>query len=148
MSETTDRNGKLLGAEELEKIRTTVDEILTIASTDSWVGWCDALLSHVEAQQEQREELLGTIEFLWQIIDDIDTADDWAKDNDRAYRQAVCKLQYKRWQTGITTDGQELDLSNLQQPTPQTSDTTETESEMLDGSTTDDGCGSAPKGDL
>jgi len=50
------------------------------------------------------------IEFLWQIIDDIDTASDWAKSNDVAYRKAVEKIQKRRWETGITTDGYTLTI--------------------------------------
>ena len=53
------------------------------------------------------------IEYLWQIIDDIDTASDMAKSNDVAYRNIVEKLQKKRWNTGITTDGYKLDLTKM-----------------------------------
>lgn len=45
---------------------------------------------------------------LWNIIDDIDTADDIAKDNDDFYRRRVHHLQQKRWGLGIVTDGYEL----------------------------------------
>jgi basic membrane lipoprotein Med (substrate-binding protein (PBP1-ABC) superfamily) len=48
------------------------------------------------------------IEYLWQIIDDIDTLSDIAKENDVVYRNMVEKLQKKRWNTGITTDGYKL----------------------------------------
>jgi hypothetical protein len=48
------------------------------------------------------------VEKLWNIIDDIDTADDIAKGNDEAYREIVRRLQAKRWETGITTDGYTL----------------------------------------
>ena len=56
------------------------------------------------------------IEYLWQIIDDIDTASDIAKSNDVAYRNMVEKLQKKRWNIGITTDGYELDLTKMKVP--------------------------------
>jgi len=49
-----------------------------------------------------------TIEFLWQIIDDIDTASDIAKGDNVLYRGQVERLQQKRWETGITTDGYTL----------------------------------------
>ena len=53
------------------------------------------------------------IEYLWMIIDDIDTASDMAKYNDVAYRKMVEKLQNKRWKTGITSDGYALDMSKM-----------------------------------
>ena len=45
------------------------------------------------------------IEHLWMIIDDIDTASDMAKSDDKLYRSIVERLQKLRWETGITTDG-------------------------------------------
>lgn len=54
-----------------------------------------------------------TIEFLWSLLDNIDTADDMAKDNDKAYREIVQNLQKRRWETGIKTDGYQLDLSAI-----------------------------------
>lgn len=56
------------------------------------------------------------IEYLWQIIDDIDTASDLAKGNDVAYRKMVDKLQKKRWKTGITTNGYKLDFTKMKAP--------------------------------
>ena len=56
------------------------------------------------------------IEYLWQIIDDIDTASDIAKSNDAVYRNMVEKLQKKRWNTNITTDGYKLDLTKMKAP--------------------------------
>ncbi len=56
------------------------------------------------------------IEYLWQIIDDIDTTSDIAKSNDVAYRDMVEKLQKKRWDTGITTDGYKLDFTKMKLP--------------------------------
>ena len=52
-----------------------------------------------------------TIEYLWKIIDDIDTTSDMVKKDDEAYRRIVEKLQKKRWKTGITSDG--YVLSNI-----------------------------------
>lgn len=62
---------------------------------------------------------IDVIKYLWQIIDDIDTASDIAKGNNVAYRGMVERLQKKRWNTGITTDGYELDLSKMKVPTNQ-----------------------------
>lgn len=44
-------------------------------------------------------------QFLWSLLDDIDTASDIAKSDDKAYRQIVERLQHRRFEVG-TTDGQ------------------------------------------
>lgn len=43
-------------------------------------------------------------QFLWGLLDDIDTASDRAKSDDRAYRQIVERLQRRRFEVG-KTDG-------------------------------------------
>ena len=53
------------------------------------------------------------IKYLWKIIDDIDTTGDIAKFDDKFYRKRVEKLQKKRWNTDITSDGYTLDLSKM-----------------------------------
>ena len=54
------------------------------------------------------EMALDALETLWDILDDIDTASDIAKENDAWYRKRVEALQKKRWDTMITTDGYKL----------------------------------------
>ena len=54
------------------------------------------------------EMALDALETLWDILDDIDTASDMAKENDAWYRKRVEALQKKRWDTMITTDGYKL----------------------------------------
>ena len=54
------------------------------------------------------EMALEAMETLWDILDDIDTASDMAKENDAWYRTRVEALQKKRWDTTITTDGYKL----------------------------------------
>ena len=54
------------------------------------------------------EMALEGLETLWDILDDIDTASDMAKENDAWYRKRVEALQKKRWDTMITTDGYKL----------------------------------------
>jgi len=44
---------------------------------------------------------------LWQLLDNIDTADDWAKSNGTAYRAAVRKYAHKRFKI-FTSDGYSL----------------------------------------
>ena len=44
------------------------------------------------------------MEFLWKLLDDIDTMDDAAKNDDAAYRRAVGQIQNRRWEVG-TSDG-------------------------------------------
>jgi hypothetical protein len=73
----------------------------------------DALDCNVEEYITIPDEVKPLVEFLWQIIDDIDTYGDWAKDNDKAYRAAVEKRQKDRWNTGITTDGLGLNFENI-----------------------------------
>lgn len=58
----------------------------------------------------------AVIDYLWQIIDDIDTASDIAKSDNGLYRKIVEGLQKKRWRTGITTDGYTLDMTNIKVP--------------------------------
>jgi hypothetical protein len=59
------------------------------------------------------EELEHAVQFLWDLIDDIDTASDIAKSDDVWYRKRVECLQGRRWTTGITTDGYDLDTTKL-----------------------------------
>ena len=54
------------------------------------------------------EMALEALETLWDILDDIDTASDMAKENNAWYRKRVEALQKKRWDTMITTDGYKL----------------------------------------
>jgi hypothetical protein len=54
------------------------------------------------------EMALEALETLWDILDDIDTASDMAKENNAWYRKRVEALQKKRWDTTITTDGYKL----------------------------------------
>lgn len=72
------------------------------------------LISAIE-QWHEKEKMkeITVIKFLWDIIDDIDTCSDMAKHDDKSYRQMVEKLQKKRWETGITTDGYKLDLTKM-----------------------------------
>jgi hypothetical protein len=42
--------------------------------------------------------------FLWSLLDDIDTVSDMAKADDRTYREAVERIQRRRFEVG-TTDG-------------------------------------------
>jgi hypothetical protein len=43
-------------------------------------------------------------QFLWLLLDDIDTASDIAKGNDKAYRELVERIQRRRFEVG-STDG-------------------------------------------
>jgi hypothetical protein len=56
---------------------------------------------------EDVELLCNLVEKLWDIIDDIDTASDMAKDNDRWYRNRVEFLQRQRFDY-VMSDGYEL----------------------------------------
>ena len=66
-----------------------------------------------ESKQPKRITREEAIEFLWMIIDDIDSYSDLAKDNDKLYRTLVEERQGDRWGLPITTDGYNLDISAL-----------------------------------
>jgi hypothetical protein len=55
------------------------------------------------------------IEVLWDLLDEVDTAGDLAKGDDKLFRGLAEKAQAKRWATGITVDkdGQDINLENL-----------------------------------
>lgn len=67
----------------------------------------------LDEQQARIEQLEGAVRYLFQLIDDIDTASDIAKHDDKLYRALVETIQAKRWSTGITTDGYTLNLEAL-----------------------------------
>lgn len=48
-------------------------------------------------------------QFLWKLLDDIDTASDIAKGDNEAYRSMVEKIQRRRFEVG-TTDGQTVTI--------------------------------------
>jgi hypothetical protein len=50
------------------------------------------------------------IQFLFELLDDIDSQSDACKENDKAYRRRVEQLQKERFRCGITTDGYDLYL--------------------------------------
>ena len=58
-------------------------------------------------------------EFLWDLLDDIDTADDLAKGNDALYRNLVRKAHQRRFEVG-TTDGYWLFLDSDDAAVPST----------------------------
>ena len=73
----------------------------------------NALCDAYEDIAKQRDELLAAVEYLWNIIDDIDTYGDVAKSNDRLFRKLVERRQSDRWKTGITTDGYTLNYDAI-----------------------------------
>ncbi len=54
------------------------------------------------------------IEFLWGILDDIDTYSDMFKNDNATYRKFVEAKQKQRWDSEIKCDGYKLDLSMLE----------------------------------
>ena len=54
---------------------------------------------------EDVEFLRKAVAFLWGVLDDIDSLNDMAKNDDKLYRQASALFQSYRWRTGIVTDG-------------------------------------------
>ncbi len=63
---------------------------------------------------ESRAKDVGVLwEFLWGLLDDIDTAGDIFKDDNVGYRKYVEAKQKRRWESGVTSDGY-----TLTQPAP------------------------------
>ncbi len=59
------------------------------------------------AEETDVERLRDDVDFLWSLLDDIDTASDMAKDNDKWYRARVEAVQGKRHQR-VASDGYKL----------------------------------------
>lgn len=51
-------------------------------------------------------------EFLWDLLDDIDTVSDAAKSDDVGYRRAVTRIQARRHEVGESHDGQTITWKN------------------------------------
>lgn len=51
-------------------------------------------------------------EFLWDLLDDIDTVSDAAKSDDAGYRRAVTRIQSRRHEVGESLDGQTITWKN------------------------------------
>jgi len=66
----------------------------------------------ITLEQNKNTELRGIIEFLWQLLDSIDTYSDMAKDDDGMFRRLVEAAQKRRWETGITSDGYKIDIDS------------------------------------
>jgi hypothetical protein len=58
------------------------------------------------------EWLRNSVEILWQLLDNIDTADDVAKDNDKGYRRIARHNMAKRFAV-LTSDGYDLFLPSV-----------------------------------
>lgn len=52
-----------------------------------------------------RDEIAGVASYLYQLLDDIDTADDAARDNDAQYRTRVRKIQARKAAVVVSCDG-------------------------------------------
>ncbi len=64
-------------------------------------GWYTFATLHEPSGERDVDELLArasAAEFLFQLLDDIDTVDDAAKRNDGAYRQQVRRMQKRRFE--------------------------------------------------
>ena len=66
-----------------------------------------AELGNKLAEETDTDRLRADVEFLWSLLDDIDTASDMAKCNDKWYRARVEAIQGKRHQR-VTSDGYSL----------------------------------------
>lgn len=53
------------------------------------------------------------IKYLWKLLDDIDTTSDAVRGDNAAYRERVEKIQRKRFDSGVTTNGYNLDITGM-----------------------------------
>ena len=60
-------------------------------------GITDKLLHDLDAAASERDALKADAYALWMLLDDIDTADDMAKNSDAIYRSLCQQYQKKRW---------------------------------------------------
>ena len=93
---TLERFAALVAAAERERI---------IAKNAPEIERCNAHIKALEdAVAAEREKSLR----LWMLLDDIDTADDIAKGNDKLYRMLCQQSQQKRWEV---LSGEEIDAA-------------------------------------
>lgn len=57
------------------------------------------------SQSQQTEKGEAIAQYLYQLLDDIDTAGDIAKENDKAYREIVERIQSKKSKVVESCDG-------------------------------------------
>lgn len=71
-------------------------------------GLTTLMLSHfggMQSQAQQTEKGEAIAKYLYQLLDDIDTAGDIAKENDKAYRAIVERIQSKKSKVVESCDG-------------------------------------------
>lgn len=67
-----------------------------------------------QRSEYNEKKLVKCIKDLWDIIDDIDTYSDLAKNDDKLFRHLVERRQRDRFNTGITTDGYTLNMKVME----------------------------------
>ena len=68
----------------------------------------ERLRTELQTERVAHERTREDREFLWKLLDDIDTAADMAKSDDIAYRRLVDKIQQRRHEVGHSPDGHKL----------------------------------------
>jgi hypothetical protein len=104
-SQHAGRGERLEGA--LREAREVLQAILRGEEDSPLVSWdvvtgIDAALSPGEVPEEKNMEEIA--QFLWSLLDGIDTLDDACGGNDAAFREQVRKVQQRRFEVG-STDG-------------------------------------------
>ena len=93
LTEAADRVAKAEErAEKAEKLAKDKAWEANISSRELW------------AERTRAEKAEATVQFLWGLLDDIDTVSDVAKGDDKSYRTAVERIQRCRFEVG-STDG-------------------------------------------
>lgn len=67
-------------------------------------------------KQREKRHYIDLINYLWAIIDNIDSLDDESKENDLAFRDNTMRLVKQRWNIDIDTDGYSLNIPEPQIP--------------------------------
>lgn len=61
-----------------------------------------SMLGELQMSSEQNDPRIAAADFLFALLDDIDTASDLAKADDKAYRSLVERIQYRRFEVAAT----------------------------------------------
>ncbi len=87
-------------------VEVTVERDALAADLAKYKGITDKLLHDLDAAASERDALKADAYALWMLLDDIDTADDMAKNSDAIYRSLCQQYQKKRWaiMSGETID--------------------------------------------
>ena len=71
----------------------------------AWIAGLAPLLKRIEELDKQKNNYKNIAQYLYKLLDDIDTATDMAKSDDAFYRKVVEHLQSKKSEVVMHCDG-------------------------------------------